>query len=222
VFPLRIQHEFNHPEKRTKRHHYKCQSIAKNIPCDGMQHIKAKPVDVAVWAWIRDEVLQDPDATLMGLQEQRAVQEEAVKPIQLQLEATLDLIAQHDSELERLLELYLAGTFDLTLLEDKKHDLEQELVSLRSKKAELETYLSERVLGLEEIQDIAEFARKIKRGLEAADKDFEKRRRIVEMLNVRCEIETLDAETVRVHAHCLLADRVCVVPFSSGPEMRFW
>lgn len=211
-----------HTEKPTKRYQYKCLSIPKNIPCDGMQHIKAKPVDEAVWAWIRDEVLQDPEATLIGLQEQRAAQVEELKPIRAQLDITLDLIAQRNSELERLLELFLTGTFDLTLLENKKHELEQELARLMDKRAELEAYLSERVLSQEEVQGIADFAQEIRRGLEAADGDFEKRRRIVEMLNVRCEIETLDTKTVRVYAHCLLSEKVCVVPFSSGPLIRFW
>ena len=211
-----------HAEKPKKRYQYKCQSIPKNIPCDGMQHIKATPVDAAVWVWIRDEVLQDPEATIIGLQERRVAQEEELKPIRTQLDATLDLIAQRTNELERLLELYLAGTFDLTLLEDKKHGLEQELVNLTNRKAELETYLNERALSQEEIRGIAEFARRIKRGLKAADKVLQERRRIMEMLNVRCEIETLDTENVKVHAHCLLTDKICVVPLRSGPEMRFW
>jgi site-specific DNA recombinase len=207
---------------RRRRHHYKCQSIPRDIPCDGIQHVKAGPVDAAVWAWIRDEVLQDPDATLVGLQEQRAAQEEALRPIRSQLDTTLDLIAQSEKQLDRLLELFLAGTFDLALLEDKKHALEQQCLDLRKKEAELKTYLSEHSLSQEEIQGIVEFARVIKKGLVAADRDFEKRRRVVEMLNARCEIETLDAKTVKVHAHCRLADRVCVVPLSRGPEMRFW
>jgi len=34
----------------------------------------------------------------------------------------------------------------------------------------------------------------------------------VEALRVHCEIETIDRKTVKVHAHCLLTDGVCVVP----------
>jgi site-specific DNA recombinase len=207
---------------RRRRDHYKCQSVPKDIPCEGIQHVKAKPVDVAVWAWIRDEVLADPDATLMGLEEQRVAQEEALKPVRAQLDATLDLIAQRERELERLLELFLTETFDLAVLEDKKHSLEKQLLNLRGKKAELETYLSEQALSPEAVQDIAEFTRAVKRGLDAAEKNFEKRRRIVDILNVRCEIETIGPKKVKVHAHCMLSDRICVVPLRRGPEILFW
>jgi hypothetical protein len=140
----------------------------------------------------------------------------------MQLDSVMDLIAQRQNELERLLELYLMGTFDLDLLEDKKHSLEQGLHGLQSQKAELEVQLSDAVLSQEAIHSIVEFAQEIRRGLEAAERDFERQRRIVEMLNVRCEIETLDTETVKVHAHCILGDKVCVLPLRRGPEIRFW
>lgn len=206
---------------RRRRHHYKCQSVPEGRGCDGTQHIKAKPVDAAVWAWIRDGVLQDPRATVIGLQEQRASQEEAVRPIRTQLEATTDSLARCDKEHERLLDLFLAGTYEMDVLEQKKESLDQQARELRAKKAELKKYLSREVLSDAAMEGIAEFARRAKRGLQAAETNFEKRRRLIELLNVRCELETLDDNTVKVHAHCILADADCVVPLRSGPLIRF-
>jgi len=167
---------------------------------------EATQIDEAVWNWICTDILQDPVKVLVGLQEQQAIQEEALEPLRAELRATLDLVEEREGELKRLLPLYLKGTYDETWLGQEKSRIDQELTKLRYRQSELEIMLNEQTLTDEAIQSIVKFAQMIRQQLDRLSHNEEDKRHLLNMLNVQCELERVDRNTVRVHAHCILGD----------------
>ena len=54
-----------------------------------------------------------------------------------------------------------------------------------------------------QIQSIAEYAREIARGLEIADEDFDAKRRVIDLLDVRATLSVENGEYL-VYASCIL------------------
>ena len=185
--------------------YYVCHAPDRRVECPGSM-LEATQIDEAVWNWICTDILQDPVKVLVGLQEQQAIQEEALEPLRAELRATLDLVAEREGELKRLLPLYLKGTYDETWLGQEKSRIDQELTKLRYRQSELEIMLNEQTLTDEAIQSIVKFAQIIRQQLDRLSHNEEDKRHVLNMLNVQCELERVDRNTVRVHAHCILGD----------------
>jgi len=108
-------------------------------------------------------------------------------------------------QLERLLDLYLAGDFDKEVLTDRRARVEETIAALEKERGELAAYLEARVLSVEQIETIQEFAAKIGENLEAMDDDFDAKQGLIEALDVRVTLVVEDGEQL-VYAKCLLSD----------------
>ena len=139
-----------------------------------------------------------PSAQAGSIQEQDKVN----APILSLLKVNEDLITDNQAQLDRLLDLYLSGTFDKDVLTDRKTRLETIIAKLERELGELKKRLGHRPSN-EEIEDVMTFAYDLAAGLAKADRDFAKRRKIVEMLDVRGIQAIEDGEKV-VHASFVL------------------
>jgi SMC interacting uncharacterized protein involved in chromosome segregation len=116
-----------------------------------------------------------------------------------------DLLANNRVQLERLLDLYLAGDFSKEILTERKARLETTITALEKERAGLVAHLEARELSMEQIETIQEFAARVTENLEAMRDDFEMKRRLVEELDVHVTLAVEDGQKV-VYARCLLGE----------------
>ena len=108
-------------------------------------------------------------------------------------------------QLERLLDLYLAGVFSKEILAERKAELEATVNALEKERVGLAAHLEARVLSLEQIQTIQDFAAKVRENLAAMQDDFEMKRRLVEELDACTTLTVEDGRKV-IYARCLLGE----------------
>jgi site-specific DNA recombinase len=168
--------------------------------CTQPYGFRADHVDSLVWGWVRD-LLLNPEATLEGLRQEQANREQASKPLQDRLAIVDDLLADSRAQLERVLDLYLAGDFPHGVLVERKERLQTTVSALERKRKDLAAQVEAMIIADEDIETIVEFATKVAQGLEEAERDFEKRRWVIEKLDVRVKLAVEDGQKV-VHVQC--------------------
>src|SRR5690606_7138298 len=120
------------------------------------------------------------------------------------------LIADTQVQLERLLDLYLAGEFPKDLLNERKARFEGEIKGHNKERAELLQVIGQRALTEEEIQDILTFAAAIREELLDVDQeaDIHTKHRIFELLRLKVTLEVKEGKNL-YHASCYLGDMPC-------------
>jgi len=174
-----------------------------------LPHFRADQVDAQVWDWVKS-FLTDPAMLSEGLRAKQEEQAQANTPLQERLAVVDDLLADNRRQLERALDLYLSGDFDKEMLTERKARLEKVIEALESERAGLAAQLETQTFTDEQVQTVMEFAQGVARGLETADQDFEARRRVVEMLDVRATLAVEDGEKV-AYVRCMLGDEALSV-----------
>jgi hypothetical protein len=116
-----------------------------------------------------------------------------------------DLIADHEGQLDRLLDLYLSGDFPKEMLTERKARLEATLQALEHERAGLVAHLEARTLTPDQIQSLQDFAAKVGRGLDLAASDFQTKRRIIEDLNVTATLAVEDGQMI-AYVSCILGE----------------
>jgi site-specific DNA recombinase len=168
----------------------------------GTRYFNAKHVDVTVWEWAR-EILLNPEALRASLKEQQAEQERANQPLRNRLAVIDDLLTDNRRQLEKLLDLYLAGDFDKVMLTERKNRLETTITALEQKRADLVTTLEAQTLTDDKILTIESFAREVAGGLAVAEESFEARRHLIDLLDVQVTLAIEEGQRV-VYVRCLV------------------
>jgi hypothetical protein len=165
---------------------------------------RADRVDAAVWDWLKEK-LSDPDRLAQGLEEYRAGKDKENEPIRARLAMLESLIADNQKQLEKLLDLYLAGDFPKEMLTERKARLETTIDALGKERTALAASLEAATLTHEQILSIQEFAARITQGMEKADFEmhFETRRGIIEDLDVTVTLAVEDGQKV-AYPRCVL------------------
>jgi site-specific DNA recombinase len=183
--------------------HYRCPATLKRSDlahdCDAPGYSTIR-VDSAVWDWLKEK-LADPDRLATGLEEYRTEQDKANEPLRARLAVVDSLIDDNQRQLEKLLDLYLAGDFPKEMLTDRKTRLETTIDALGKERAGLAASLEAVTLTGEQIQTIQDFAAEVRGGLESAD--FATRRGVIELLNVTVTLAVEDGVKV-VYPRCML------------------
>jgi len=170
-------------------------------PCR-LPHFRAGQVDVAAWSWLKG-LLTDPVNLERNLHCQQAEREKEAQPLRERLSIAEDLLADHQHQLERLLELYLEGTFDKSMLTERKVRLEETISRLESEQAGLQAHLAEQVLTDEQIQTIEGLAEGVREDLRITDADFDLKRQIVDLLDVQPRLVVEDGRKV-AYVRCII------------------
>ncbi len=110
-------------------------------------------------------------------------------------------VQEHQKQLDRLLDLYLAGNFPKDALNDRKYRLEQMLTDLQKEKNELLGHIRKVSITDDQLAYIKSFCDKIRKGLDQAD--FKTRRKILELLDIRGKIAVENDERV-IYLKCLI------------------
>jgi len=134
----------------------------------------ALSLDDQVWAWVKS-LLTDPDKLAKGLGKQQTTQGNLLAPIRARLDAAEDMLAQHQIQLDRLLDLYLSGEFPKDALIERKIRLESTLNELKKEPAVLAARFTQPELTEQRLRTIKQFATGIFQRSDGADDNFLRR-----------------------------------------------
>ncbi len=127
----------------------------------------------------------------------------ANQPLRDRLGLIDHLLADNRKQLERLLDLYLSGDFDKEVLNDRKARLETTIAALEKERADLAMTLEAQTLTDDQITSIENFAREVAGGLEEVEKDFNARRRIIDLLDVQVTLVREKGQEI-AYVRCLV------------------
>ncbi len=177
-----------------------------------MPHFRADELEPAVWEWVSG-LLMHPDQLAEGLREQQAEAGRETQPLWDRLELVEKSIANHDRQIEKLLDLYLTSDdFPKELLEEKKARLTKARQDLEVERERLARYLQRAVLSDVQIEEIETFCRHVGEGLQNAT--FEDKRRVLEALDVQGKLAVEDGQKI-VYVSCVIDEaRVPIVSSS--------
>lgn len=184
----------------------------------GYRGFPSRVVDKICWEWIK-QLLSDPDAIREGLAAYRAQQDLSAGPIHIHLSTIDGLLAEKRTTLKRLLDLYLSGEFEKSVLMERRAELEKTIADLEAEHADLQGSLDKQSITPEAEQTVLEFARKVAKGLRAADMNFKTRRAIIEALEVAATLYQDERREKTVRIKCILGDeKVCTL----SPAIQDW
>jgi site-specific DNA recombinase len=184
--------------------YYRCNGYVGNIAnteCN-LPSFRVDIVDELVWNWIKT-LLTKPGVLENGLAEYQQGREQYCAPIRDRLIVLDDLWQDSKSQLDRVLDLYIAGDIPRELLIDKKQRLESTLTALEKEREDLNMDLESESLSENEIQQIREFAAQIAEGLEPGDETFDDRQRVIELLDVGASL-TVEDDQKFIDVWCFL------------------
>lgn len=146
---------------------------------------RADYADAVVWQEIKG-FLRHPERLAEAHQRQRDSDQE---PLENEVERLDKRIAGHKAQLGRLIDLYVEGLHTQETVQERHQQIENAIERLEKQRAALLFQLTDSAARRQQVQDIQEFAREIGAGIEAADEDFQRRRWIVETLDVTVRLE---------------------------------
>jgi len=195
--------------------YYRCDAATGRMPgyeCQ-MPHFRGDQLEPAVWEWVSDLLLH-PDQMTDGLRAQQAEAKRANQILRDRLALVEESIADHDHQIERLLDLYLTGDdFPKELLDEKKARLTRTRQELEKERGGLVRHLQQTMIPDAQVEEIEEFCRQVSEGL--GNTSFEDKRKILELLNVRGQLAIEDGQKV-VYVSCVI-DQARLPIVSSTP-----
>jgi len=184
-----------------------------------LPHFTANEVESAVWSWIKS-ILISPEQLGSGLKQYQDQQAQTVAPLQERLKIVDDLLAENQTQLQRLLDLYLKGDFPKEMLTERKDRLETTIKNLKDERARLSAHLEAKMLTEEQIRTVKDFAEKVQEGLTAAENDFESQRQIIEMLDIQVTL-TIESGKKVAYVQCRLGEKLLSIKTLASYE-KFW
>lgn len=157
------------------------------------KHFSAKKVDAAVWQWIATTLL-DEQAIYDGYNQ---IEAQSAGEIELLGNQRSALAAQYEEtrrQLERLLDLYLSGAFDKSILEQRKEALQKTLRALEEELGSVDGYLTDQTAHEDDLKALLLFAEQVSRAI--PELTFEQKRHLVEILDVRATLTVEDGARV--------------------------
>ena len=183
------------------KYKYYCCPGTRRGSCD-QGYFPVLQVDGAVWQWIRG-LLLDPEHLRQELEEQRERLKQDIAPLHDRVVVIDDLLADKRGQLEKLLDLYLAGDFPRDVLTEKKLRLESLIASLEGERQAVTYAARQRLLSDKDIKTIEDMARKLSGELEVADVDFAARRQLIDTLDCRARLAVENGRKV-AHVKCII------------------
>ncbi|MBT7191332.1 MAG: recombinase family protein [Anaerolineae bacterium] len=174
-----------------------------NVSCD-LPGFRVEHVDAIVWEWIKS-LLTKPDVLEKGLAAYQESKEQYAVPLRDRLQVLDDLMEDSQTQLNRLLDLYVSGDIPREFLMDKKESLENTLHSLGDERQISRAKLDVQAASEADVSKLRVFADEISAKLEEGDDSFERRRGIVELLDVRAFLTVENGEKF-VDVSCFLGN----------------
>jgi site-specific DNA recombinase len=172
----------------------------KNVRCDRLDNL--------AWESVKG-LFADPDRLWDDLKKAQQTELTAQDPKRDELQAVEDFIAQSDREADEIaLAMRQAKGRVVESLQKQQDDLNARLEGYHKRRGELIAELGARRLTDDAIQDIIEFARDVRTGIDEAD--FETKQRIFELLDVKVKVDDDKAQV-----SCVIANSILCYTFAS-------
>jgi site-specific DNA recombinase len=182
--------------------YYRCNGKYNNRMTAGKCDLSLFPVtkvDTVVWAWL-ESLLTNPEKMLKGWHNSQEVAEKENAPLLHELEQVKRLLVENEDQAVKLLDSYLAGIYDISILEDKKIQLDMMIADLKKRKLEIEQHVKQRTISDADINNFIQFAESIQQYL-GGDVDFETKRAIVDMADLTAMFTVENGEKI-VYVTC--------------------
>lgn len=183
-----------------KNYYYYCKGKEQVVKLCDMPNLKGKLVDFVVWEWAK-AIIENPQNLRSGLDNLQNELERANQALFERLSIIEDQIQENQKKLDKLLDLYLAGDFPKEMLADRKNNLETMLANLHKEQVDLARHIQKVTITDEQLEIIEAFCAKIRDGLDQAD--FNTKRQIIELLDIRGKIAVENGEKV-IYLKCLI------------------
>ncbi len=157
------------------------------------------------WGWTV-ELLTDREALRRGFRTYQAEREQENEPLRARLSVVDDLLAANRTQLELLLDLYLAGDFPRETLTDRKVRLEKTISALEEERAGLVARLQAGTLTEGQIQSLEDFVARVAQGLDVMEDDFDTKRRVIEALGLEATLSVEQGHKA-VSARCVVGEK---------------
>lgn len=155
---------------------------------------------MVVWAWVFS-LITDPERMLKGWRDSQQEAQTANAPLLHELKQVKLLLDENEVGAKKLVDLYLAGKFDMKILDDKKAELDKLIHDLKIRKDEIEQVVAQRTISDEEITDFMKYAESIS-GYLNGEVDFEIKRQVLELLDLTAIFsEEEDGQIIYVTCH---------------------
>ena len=167
------------------RLYYRCSSMVAKVvhgKC-GLPFFRADYLDELVWSWLV-EWFKDPADLRRKLEVYQAERNKVDAPILALLKTNEDLIASNQAQLARIKDMCQTGILTFTEAVDRKARLEETIARLERERSELTKRVASK-LSDEAIESLMEFSYDLAAGVAEASESFEKRRQMIEVLDVQ-------------------------------------
>jgi len=162
--------------------------------CTTTTHFSVNYWDETLWQEIRS-FLANPEKLSRGIALYQQEQEKTNAPIQDRIRLLDELLQQNRQKLSRLVDLYLSGEFEKSILIDRKQSLENTIKALEDESKDLKLKMSQS-LTKEQLTELQAFSEHIAEGLCEADEDFKTRRKLIEYLRAKVHFSVEDGQQV--------------------------
>jgi site-specific DNA recombinase len=180
--------------------------------CNNRSYYRGDYVDAIAWEWIKS-IFLNPEELEEGYQLYQDQREAQNEPLQQQLALANDLLAENQEKLDRLLDLYLSGDIEKDLLVDRKLRLENVVSALQMERDNLLARMEAGKITQEQIKSIQVFAEALAERVADVDStdNFERKRQIIELLDVQAELNFEGEERVVVLSCALGREAMFIV-----------
>jgi site-specific DNA recombinase len=194
--------------------YYACKaSRAYAKDCKNTVTYSARMLDSLTWEWVKS-LLSDPLQLQEGLDQYKTQRDTELAPFQQRLDVLEELITNNRAQLDRLLDLFLAGDFPKEVLIDRKARLEETIIGLERERSTVIARLNTDLTAEIEIA-IKEVVAKIGQGLNFADNNFDAQRQIIELLDVKAILGREHGQKV-AHVSCMLGSEILELTAKNG------
>lgn len=175
--------------------------------CD-LPRFQGDQLEQIVWSWLR-ALLCDPVALRAGISVLRAQAESKIAPLQERLQAVDRQIAESQREAVRLLDQYLAGAIEKSILQERKAAGDASVAALQQERTELDRRLKASTSDSSALENLASFAIQVSDALAQAE-TAALRRSVIETLEVKVLLSVEEGDRV-AYAGCVLGEARLVV-----------
>jgi hypothetical protein len=184
----------HNPRSRTLYYYY-CPKARKRKNghrlCANSSFFRADQVDTTVWNSIRS-YLEDPQRLKIGLDMFINQNQQALSPIKERKDIVENLLTDEMSQLKKVTDLYIDGTFSKKRLMQHKKQIEGRLSRLTNEFAELSERYQTWSYFPQQTEKLKKFIAGISGRLKEADDRFDHRRKIIEFLDVNVALDFHD------------------------------
>ena len=183
-----------------RNQYYLCNGRRQAVCLCDMPSVRGDWVDAIVWEWAK-VIIEKPESLRVGLDNVQSELQQANQALFDRMAIIEQQIQENQSQLDKLLDLYLNGDFPKEVLTERKSRLEQMLAGLHKEHNDLARHIRKVSMTDDQLSYIEAFCAKIRKGLNQAD--FNIKRQIIELLDVRGKIAFENNEKV-LYLKCLI------------------